>query len=75
MKTLLIALLFIGITDPSESLRSSIVRAAVIECDKCAKVATELNFATNGSKEAAKIFYDDGWRNVGGLIYCGDCKR
>lgn len=79
MKKLFILLLFIpfaGISQPdsSASLRSSIVRAALIQCDKCSNVATELNFATNNSKEAAKIFYDDGWRNVRGLIYCGECS-
>lgn len=80
MKKLFILLLlipFAGISqtnDSSASLRSSIVRAAVITCDKCGNVATELNFATNGSKEAARVFYDDGWRNINGLIYCYQCN-
>jgi len=59
-------------TPESQSLESSIVQAAVIACNKCSRVDTNLE-QMNDIPFCADGFYEDGWRVVNDLALCPDC--
>lgn len=56
----------------SKELKSSIIIAAVIQCNKCAKIDAEEG-TESGIDSAAQVFYDDGWREINNIVYCGSC--
>lgn len=54
----------------AQELESSILIGAFIACNKCSKVDAEEGL---NATDAAKVFYDDGWRVVNDLALCSDC--
>ena len=60
-------------TPESKNLESSILQnVAAISCNRCLR--TDINEdSANDIPYCAEQFYNDGWRDVDGLVYCNEC--